>query len=152
MSKIGAKEKNESKVNLTIMKEREEKPFSRSNENLTRYHKKLEELIERVHEKPGSLREMLDLLIEDEKKLKKKLEEIGYEDENEEILKILQQALVKIKELIEETGTDLKIKIELALNEFQDSKLLSMIYDVLESLVPANTTTSIIPPDKDVKI
>jgi len=151
MSKVGAKEKNESKVNLSLGKEKEEKLVPRSKENL-RYHKKLEELIERVHEKPGSLREMLDLLIEDEKKLKKKLEEIGYEDENEEILKMLQQALIKIKELVEETGTELKMKIELALNEFQDSKLLSMIYDVLESLVINDKRTSIIPPDENIKL
>jgi len=152
MSKVGAKEKNESQVNLSLGREKEEKILPRSKENLREYHKKLEELIERVHEKPGSLREMLDLLIEDEKKLKKKLEEIGYEDENEEILKMLQQALIKIKELVEETGTELKMKIELALNEFQDSKLLSMIYDVLESLVINDKRTNIIPPDEDVKL
>jgi len=152
MSKVGTKEKNESQVNLSLVKEKEEKILPRSKENLREYHKKLEELIERVHEKPGSLREMLDLLIEDEKKLKKKLEEIGYEDENEEILKMLQQALIKIKELVEETGTELKMKIELALNEFQDSKLLSMIYDVLESLVINDKRTNIIPPDEDVKL
>jgi predicted nuclease with TOPRIM domain len=152
MSKVGTKEKNESKVTLSLGREKEEKILPRSNENLNKYHKQLEELIERVHEKPGSLREMLDLLIEDEKKLKKKLEEIGYEDENEEILKMLQQALIKIKELVEETGTELKMKIEIALNEFQDSKLLSMIYDVLESLVVNDKRTSIIPPDEDVRL
>ena len=152
MNKVGTKEKNESKVNLSLVKEKEEKTVPRTNENLKEYHNKLERLIENAREKPDSLGKILDSLIEDERKLRKQLEELGYEEENEEILKMLQQALIKIRELIEEKGTELRMKIELALNEFQDSKLLSMIYDVLESLVAPESKTSIIPPDENVKL